>query len=259
MKKELSILTITKNSSEVLERALQSVQDIASEIIVVDDFSEDSTVDIAGKYDAKVFQHHEEDLGKQKRYALGKAKGDWILVLDADEVVGENLEKEIRRTVRVNNAKYDGYRIQYQNYFLGRMLHRGGEDYKMVRLFRKGKGMIEPSLVHEAVEIPSGKIGELEGRIHHYSYRSTSQVFGKFTDYAKRDAKRKMADGEKVDFKKLFMYGPHMFWARFVEDRGYVDGPFRLPLDLAFAYMEGLTYWLLLYYSIRKDPETSSG
>ena len=73
-------------------------------------------------------------------------------------------------------------------------------------------------------------------------------MFGKFTDYAKREARQKINKGEKSSIKKIVFYPLHMFWARFIKDKGYKDGIFRIPLDVGFAYMEFLTYVLILFY-----------
>ena len=72
-------------------------------------------------------------------------------------------------------------------------------------------------------------------------------MYKKFTDYAIREAKQRRLNGESTSLKKIVMYPPHMFWARFIKDEGYRDGLFRIPLDLGFAYMEFLTYMTMLF------------
>ena len=72
-------------------------------------------------------------------------------------------------------------------------------------------------------------------------------MYKKFTDYAIRNASEKLKKGEKTSIKKIFIYPVHMFWARFIKDKGYKDGFFRMPLDIGFAYMEFLTYFLLIF------------
>ena len=103
------------------------------------------------------------------------------------------------------------------------------------------------SLVHEHIESDQSDIGLLKNKILHYSYRSLPQMFSKFTNYALREAKQKKENREKITFSKLFLYAPHMFYARFIKDHGYKDGLFRIPLDIGFAYMELITYWSLLF------------
>jgi hypothetical protein len=108
---------------------------------------------------------------------------------------------------------------------------------------------VTPVPIHEEVVV-RGKIGKLTGVIHHYSYRTPWQVLTKFTRYAWLVATEKQKAGERVTLKKLFLYGPHMFWARCIEEEGWRDGWRGVILAKYFGYMEGLTYWLLLYRNI---------
>ena len=245
MKNRLSLLMITKNADELLEKSLTSVIGLVDEIIIVDNYSSDKTVMIAKKFGAKIYFYKEENLGKQRRFGLGKVSNDWVLVLDADEIISARLRAEIKL-----KAKYDGFYIPFQNHFLGKQLRYGGEDYKKLILFKKNKVKIKAALVHEKFEV-IGRIGYLKNKIYHYSYRSLWQMFRKFSDYAIREAKQKSKNGEKSSLKKIFLYPSHMFWARFIKDKGYKDGLFRIPLDLGFAYMEFLTYSTLRVYEAK--------
>ena len=249
MSAKLSVLMITKNAAETLEKSLASIKKIADEIIVVDSKSTDRTVEIAQNYLAKVYVKEFTDIGKQRMFGLSKATGKWVLILDCDEIVSKNLMKEIKSKIDNTRIKINGYYIPYQNFFLNMPLQFGGEDYKMLRLFRRIKLYIEPSLVHNKMEIKDEKIGYLKEKIFHHSYRSLPQMFVKFTDYGTRMAKEKYLSGEKSSFKKVFIYPIHMFWARFITDKGYEDGLFRIPLDLGFAYMEFVTYFMLAIMS----------
>lgn len=250
MSAKLSVLMITKNAAETLEKSLASIKKIADEIIIVDSKSTDRTVEIAKNYLAKVYVKEFNDIGKQRLYGFTRATGKWILILDSDEIVSERLMKEIKSKIENPRIKISGYFIPYLNFFLNKPLQYGGEDYKMLRLLRRVKLSIQPSLVHNKIAVKDENTGYLKGKIFHHSYRSYFQMFSKFTDYAIRMAKEKYLKSEKATFTKIFLYPVHMFWARFVVDKGYEDGFFRIPLDLGFAYMEFITYVFLLYYTI---------
>ncbi len=250
MKSSLSLVVITKNAEELLEKTLESVKGLVDEIVLVDDYSKDKTIEIAKTYVAKTYLHHERDLGKQRKYAVSKATSEWVLILDADEWLSNELFNEIRRilsSLRSSRMTCSAYYIPFQTHFLGRPLHYGGEHYKKLILFRKDSVAIKPALVHEKYEVTKGKAGILKNKILHYSYRSLGEMFAKFTDYGFRDAEQKIKNGEKTSLRKIFLYPIHMFWARFVEDKGYRDGIFRILLDIGFAYMEFLTYFLMLF------------
>ena len=103
------------------------------------------------------------------------------------------------------------------------------------------------SPIHYVWTVSSGRIGQLKNKINHYSYRNLINIYKKFTNYAIQEARLKKKAGEKTSLKKIFLYPLHMFWARFIKDKGYKDGLFRIPLDFGFAYMEFLTYFLLVF------------
>jgi glycosyltransferase involved in cell wall biosynthesis len=247
---ELSVLMITKNAAETLEKSLASIKKIADEIIIVDSNSTDRTVEIAKNYLAEVYVKEFTDIGKQRIFGLSKASGDWVLILDGDEIVSERLMNEIKSKVNNKNLKINGYYISYQNFYLDKPLQFGGEDYKMLRFFRRDKLSIKPSLVHNKLELKNKNVGYLKGKIFHHSYRSNRQMFLKFHDYGIRMAKEKYLEGEKSSLKKIFLYPAHLFWSRFIKDKGIEDGLFRIPLDLGFAYMELVTYLGLLYFQL---------
>jgi len=246
-------LIITKNSAETLENCLLSVKDFVSEILVIDSNSTDNTLDILKKYDIKILQFSTNDLGKKRSFGLRQIKSDWVLMLDADEIISLALKLELQSLIKKKRLM-DGYLIPYQNHFINKKINYGGENYEMLRLFRKDKVLIKPALIHEKVKLKTKRLGRLNGKIYHYSYRNFRQIYSKFTDYAKREVQQKIKKGEKSSFRKIFLYPLHIFWARFIKDKGYKDGLWRLPLDIGFAYMEWLTYVLLMIGNIKYIP-----
>jgi len=254
MIRELGVLIITKNSAETLDSCLMSIKDLTSEIVVVDSDSTDSTLEITKQYNVGILQFSTDDLGKKRAYGLKKMKSDWILMLDADEIISLTLKLELQELMKKKRLM-DGYLIPYQNHFLNQKLNYGGENYEMIRLFKKDKALIRSALIHEKVKLKTRRLGKLNGKIYHYSYRNIRQIYLKFTDYARREVEKKIKKGEKSSFCKIFLYPFHMFWARFVKDKGYKDGLWRLPLDIGFAYMECLTYILLAIKNIKYKKE----
>lgn len=252
MKIKLSLLTATKNNEDIIEKTLKSVKGLVNEIVIIDNGSKDNTLKIAKKYQAKIIYYKGKNLGRQYKKGLNYVKTNWVLILDSDESLSKNLLKEIKTLIKERKlSRFDGYIIPFQNHFLGRKINYGGENYKMLRLFKKNKIMITDEATHQKYILKSKKIGYLKNKIIHYSYRSIIGVFKKFTYYAVEEAKKKYKNNETVSFKKLVLYPLHMFYARFIKDKGYKDGLFRIPLDLAFFYMEFLTYLILLILIIK--------
>lgn len=250
-RENIAVIIITKNSGKILEKTLFSINNLASEIIIVDDYSTDNTKNIAEKHKAKFFQNHSEYLGDQRLLGLNKAKSQWLLILDSDEIISTKLSKEIKKVIQ--NKNIDAYYIPYVNHFFSIPIKHGGENYKALRLFRKNKAKSTKNLLHEQFIPLTKKTLTLKNQIYHYSYRSFSQIIIKFTNYAKRASREKLNNGETSSIKKLTLYPIHMFWSRFIESKGYKDGAFRLLLDIAFAYMEFLIYFFLFLDSKKRN------
>ncbi len=253
MKNNISLIVIAYNSEKTIEKTFQSVQGLVSEIILVDNYSKDKTREIAKKYQAKIVLYSRKNRGVQCQLGINKAKNDWVLILDSDEALSTELRREIKKEI-INKEKiqYDGFYLPFQAHYFGKKLYYGGEDYKKLILFNKKKGKILPLPIHYVCQIHSGKIGQLKNKVDHYSYRNFFEIFQKFTVYAVEEAKLKLKAGEKSSLKKIILYPLHMFYARFIKDKGYRDGLWRIPLDLGFAYMEFLTYFLLLFPKLLK-------
>lgn len=248
----ISLVMITKDCEDTLDLSLKSAHDFVEEIIIVDSYSKDRTVEIAKKYGSRVYYHKYLGEGEQRKIAPTKARGEWVLVLDSDEVVTQGLKREIQ--VRLPKENCEGFFIPIQSHFMKKKLKYGGENYKKLCLFKRNSKniLLKDSLVHADMINKKAKVLHLKNKINHYSYRSFSQIYSKFTDYALREARQKQAAGEKTSLRKIVLYPLHMFWARFVEDKGYIDGFFRIPLDLGFAYMEFLTYFSMLFIRNKK-------
>ncbi len=176
---------ITYNEEDNIERTLKSVQ-FCDQIIVVDSYSTDKTVEIAKKYTDSVYFRKFINYGDQKNFALEKLSTDWLLSIDADEVVTERLKNEILKAI--NETIFDSYYIKIQLVFLGKPLRFGGAQNWHLRLFRKNFKFSE-SLVHEKVQ--SSKASYLKGKILHYSYKNLTDYIEKLNHYTTLSASLK--------------------------------------------------------------------
>lgn len=224
----LSVLIVCRTVDDLLIRTVRSVIPLNPQILI--DISQES----------------KEALGVRKNRLISQATHEWVLVLDTDEVVSPMLQKEIENVVHSSIFHIHGFRIHYQNYIFSQAVYFGGERFSRIQLFRKKYGSFTPALVHEH-PIIVGKVSPLKGAINHYSYVTILGVLTKFTKYAWQISGEKIKMNELVTLKKLFMYGPHMVWARAVKDEGWRDGWRGIVIALCFGYMEALTYWMLLW------------
>ena len=157
----LSVVVVTLNEEERLRACLESAA-WADELIVVDALSPDKTAQIAREFTDRVILRPWPGFAAQKNFAIGEASGDWILSLDADEMVSPELRGEIAR-VLAEGGPHDGYRTPRRNIFWGKWVRHGGlwPDWQL-RLFRRGRGRFVERAVHESVEV-AGSVGRLEG------------------------------------------------------------------------------------------------
>lgn len=227
----ISVLIISKSIDDNLIRTINSVFSLHPQILV----------------DISAYGH--EALGIRKQRLINLAANKWVLILDTDEVISKSLLDEIKVIVQAHKPVKNAYQIPYRNIFMNKHLQHGGEEYSKTRLFLKEFGYVSPFPVHEEI-IVRGEIGTLKNVIEHNSYQSLDYIIYKFTKYAWQMAGEKKKAHEAVTLKKLFMYGPHMVWARAVKDEGWRDGWRGIVIALCFGYMESLTYWLLLWRNI---------
>jgi glycosyltransferase involved in cell wall biosynthesis len=193
MPNTLSVVLITLNEAANLPRTLASVR-WAQEIVVVDSGSTDGTAGIARQAGARVFEEAWKGFGAQKNSAIGHAKGEWILSLDADEEVSAELAREIQSLLG-GEPKFAAYEIPRLNHFLGRPLRHGGywPDRKL-RLLRRGAARFEERAVHETMKT-EGSVGRLKGPLIHRCYPTLEEYIEHMNRYSTLGAKMLAASG----------------------------------------------------------------
>ncbi|MDZ4723063.1 MAG: glycosyltransferase family 2 protein [candidate division Zixibacteria bacterium] len=217
----LSVVIITKNEEKNLERALRSVS-WADEIVVVDSKSEDNTLSIARRFNAKIVSIEWSGFGHAKGEGVREAKGNWILSLDADEEVTVELMKEIQQTLQ--SPEHRGYMIPRRTSFLGRWIyHCGWYPDPVLRLFEKQYGTFTDSAVHEKVEV-SGKVGRLKSDLLHYSYPTLESYFIKFNRYTTLGAQEAFRQGGRGTVYDIVMRPIACFVKHYLIRRGFLDG-----------------------------------
>ncbi len=234
----ISATIITFNEERNLPRAIESLR-CCDEIVVVDSGSTDRTVEIAERYGARVLEANWRGYAGQKNYASDQARHDWILSLDADEALSEDLEGEIW-ALKKNGSPYDAYTVPRLAQYLGKwILHSGWYPDRKVRLFDRRKARWVGDYVHESV-ISDGRVGELQGNLLHYTCQSLSEHMRTMNGYTTLAAEELVARGRKVSYSDLLLHPPWTFFQTYVLKRGFQDG----VEGLAIAYMASLYTFL---------------
>ena len=218
---KISAVVMTFNEETNIERCLSSL-DFADEIVVLDSFSTDRTVEIARGFTDNISQRKFEGSSTQRTAAMELVSNDWMLMVDADEVVTSDLADQVQAAVQ--SDKYEAYRIPRLTYFLGKPIRHCGwyPDY-VTRLMRKSKTTFPYRVLHEAPEI-DGRVGTLTGHFIHFSYNSFDQIVDKTVTYARAAAKQKIVEGRGFQLSKLVFAPSLIFWKKFILKQGFRDG-----------------------------------
>lgn len=226
---KISAVVLAKNEERTLAHCLKTLT-WCDEVIVIDDYSIDKTVKIARKYGAKVYSRHMDgDFSGQRNFGLSKARNEWVLFIDADERVNEQLRSEIKR--KIENKKYDGYYLFRENYFLGKEV-RWGEwkraqrfskwgHNRLLRLGRRNKG-VWVRKVHEHWDI-KGKIGCLEAALVH-ERKSVSEVVENINLQSRLHAASNEAEKKNSNFARILVMPTAKFGMNYVIKEGFRDG-----------------------------------
>jgi glycosyltransferase involved in cell wall biosynthesis len=223
----ISVVIITFNEAKNLSRCLASVQHIADEIIVLDSFSTDETVDIARAFGAAVHQHPFQDFVAQKRRADLLAAHDWILSLDADEALTPQLEKSIRTVKAQTQPAHAAYRVKRLTNYCGAWIrHCGWYPDKKTRFYNRTKGNWAGAAIHERWKPTEAQtvVGELDGDLLHYSFYTYSDHVRKIEKYTEMAARIAVQNGKKVSLLKWLLMPPMRFLIDFIFRAGFRDG-----------------------------------
>jgi len=220
----LSCCIIADNEGDRIERCIVAVRDIVDEIVVVDSGSTDDTVAKAEALGAKVFYNAWDGYGPQKRFAEDRAACDWILNLDADEVVTPELAREIAALMRAPAGLLPAYRFRQVTVYPGYDKPRLWADFhNYVRLYDRRRVRFRESRVHDTVDTKDFPVGQLRGVALHYSWRSLNHVRTKLESYTDLQAKELKKPRWYVLARLPFEY-PILFFRYYIMRRNCTGG-----------------------------------
>ena len=220
----LSVVIITKNEEAILSRTLQSIEGLTDNIIIIDSGSTDSTTSIAKSFNTTLLETTWDGFGANKNKGIKLAKYDWILSIDADELVDETL-KNVMLQINFNDPSIV-YELKFRTFIAESPLRYGqtsGE--KHIRLFNKNNVRWNLAGVHEELIMPEGtRIILLPGYILHYSYKDLQDYIEKSNSYTTLRAMQMFEAGKKVTFFKLFLNPLFTFILNYFFRFGFLDG-----------------------------------
>ncbi len=248
----ISVYMITFNNERTIERALQSVT-WADEIVVVDSFSTDGTVEICRRFTQNVIQRKWPGHRDQYQYAADQTTQPWVLFVDADEELSPELSEEIRTVVDRSGDGPDGYIVYRKTFYLGRWIRHGGwyPDYE-IRLYRKEKGRWEGGL--HAKVVVDGKVGTLKNEYLHYTYRDISDQIQRADTYSTLAAEDLFKKGERFSLFQLLFRPPFRFFKEYLFKSGFRDGfpgLVIIAVTMLYVFMKYAKLWELIHTTNR--------
>jgi glycosyltransferase involved in cell wall biosynthesis len=215
-----SVYIVCKNEEKHIQRVLESVKEF-DEIIIVDSGSIDNTIEIAKNYTNKIFYQEWMGFSKQKEYARSLCSNEWVLNLDADEELTNELKKEIIQTIEEN--KINGLNIKISSSYLGKFNSEKSKFNRRIRFFRKSAGYYPDKLVHESIVV-DGKISKANGFIYDYGTIDLKTHLNKINEYSSLRALEKFEKNKKASLIKLLFVFPLSFFKSFFIKRGFLNG-----------------------------------
>lgn len=247
----ISAIVLSRNDQKCIERTLASLA-WCDELVLLDDFSTDRTVELAKKHTAVIFQRHlANDFAQQRNFGLAKAKGEWVLFIDSDEVVSEDLAREIREAVKIDCA---GFYLKRTDWLFGKPLRHGETNrVRLLRLGKKDAGLWERS-VHEVWNI-KGTIGNLSHPIKHFPHPDVAQFIEDINKYSSINARYLYEKKVPVPWWHIAAYPTAKFFIDYIWYLGFLDGTAGAVVAIAMSFHSFLTRAKL--YILWHKPQAS--
>ena len=259
----ISAVIMTRNCEKLVEGTLRSVADWVDEIVVLDGYSTDKTVEVCRKYTPHVYQNRwdgyrfctERNLGTQK------ATKDWCLHIDPDERATPEF-KEAVLSMLSRQEPHQAFEFRKKNFFLGHWMRHGGWFHYSLHLFRRGKAYYD-GVIHEKLHV-DGSVGKLEAAIEHYPFESITQFVQRHNGYSSREAsalKEEKGVLPTAEIRTNITRKPlKRFFKFYLKKRGFLDGMHGFVFSVLFAWVHFINwvkYWELLDSRVGADGSSA--
>jgi (heptosyl)LPS beta-1,4-glucosyltransferase len=219
----ISVVIVTKNEERNIRDCLNTAS-WADEIVIVDSYSTDRTVEIGKEFTDKIFQRPWEGFGIQKNFSMEKATCPWIFILDSDERISPELKDEILNTIRSSPKQVVGYQVPRRNYFYGHWIRNCGcyPDHQL-RLLRNGSGYLDDAEPHNKMVL-NGEMETLKAPLDHLTSPTINDHLKKFPNFSRLAALEKFKTKKTVGWYDLFFPPLATFLKIYFSKGGYREG-----------------------------------
>ena len=249
MSEKLTVIIPCKDEEKNIRQCIESALKVADEVLIADSGSTDATLEIVrqmGPY--RIIEREYVNSGDFKNWAIPQATHPWVMILDGDERISDDMAVEIRQLLS-ETPQCDGYWVYRTNYFMGhRIRFSGWHNDKVMRLFRRDQGFYAGGTDHAEVTIRSGRVGALKHRMLHFTYWNYDQYFNKFQRYTTYQAEKWDREGKAFSARKMLFNMPARFLYNYIFRLGFLDGVAGLQVCLLtgfYSFMKQARLWQL--------------
>lgn len=238
MRAKLTVLIPCKDERTNISACVTAAREVADEILVADSGSTDETLEIVRQMGGcRIIEREFINFADFKNWAIPQATHPWVLIVDSDERVTDELAAEIREVLAQPPEQLDGFWIGRRNHFMGREIRYSGWDTdKVFRLIRRDTCRYRECRVHEEVEVHPDRAGRLKHRLLHYSYWSYDEYFDKYLSYTKWGAQDMWDAGKRTSLTRLLFRPFLRFFLLYVVRRGFLDGLAGIQICMCQAF-----------------------
>ena len=234
----ISVYIVAKNEADRIGRAIRSVVDWVDEVIVIDSGSEDETVLIASEAGARVLYHPWPGYGPQKRFGEDQCRNEWLFNLDADEEVSPDIAAEIQSYFREQTPDCVAFQMRVTDMLPGERRPKWfAYSYEIMRLYDRRQGRCSNHAYKDRVEMPSGTVQQLKGRIWHHSFRNWESTVAKLNFYTSQVAEERVHRKMRLLPLRLFTEFPLQFLKCYLGRRFFLRGSMGLAMSITVAYL----------------------
>ncbi len=249
---KLSAVVTCFNNEDTIVKCIQSLN-FADEIIVLDSFSSDQTLDLLKPLNCIVHQQKFKGFSEQKQDAINLTNYNWVILLDSDEFLTKDAQNTLK-SWKTKTHSSDAYTLPRREWVFWQWSHRFVHRNRFLRLFEKNKASLSGDLVHESIH-STGKVSSLNAEIKHFGETSISKKLEKISHYSKLSAQQKFKKGKTVSWVKLVLYPGWYFFKQYILRRQVFNGVAGLinaKINTQYAYLKYAQLYELQKNSVKK-------
>jgi glycosyltransferase involved in cell wall biosynthesis len=264
VKAQLTVLIPCKDERLNIRPCIEAALEVADEVLVADSGSSDETRDIARALGARVIERDFVDYSDFKNWAIPQARHAWVLIVDADERVTDELAAEIRGVLSDPPEQIDGFWIYRRSFFMGHEIrYSGWRTDKVFRLIRRDVCRYRACRVHEEIVVDPRRAGRLKSRLVHYTYWTYDQYFEKYVRYTRLGAQDMWEEGKRTSWRGLTLRPWLRFLQLYILRGGFLDGLAGVQVCMLQSFFVTFVkqgrLWEMEHARSQPDPEKGIG